>query len=218
MILDLSSCSLEALYKMQAEVEQALDRHREQEPSTKRAHTREHEIWVAVSHGYIENIQRIRDAIIAKKKVLTESAAEFAKKSFRFCKGVETNCRYSQEHLEKLLVLILEIYSAALVLPDVDPETVEDADKEYHAPLPALEKKDTYFMVLDPQGDSPEIGCSTISMDLSEIREDLLSGLTLYDDGHITDALWQWRFDFRSHWSYHAANAINALNPLVVDF
>jgi len=218
MILDLSSIPLDALYKMLSDVEEGLEKHRAQEPSTKRAHAREHEVWVAVSHGYIENIQRIRDEIIAKKKALTESAVEFAKKSFRFCKGVETNCRYSQEHLEKLLVLILEIYYAALVLPDVDPETVEDADKEYHAPLSALGKRDTYFMVLDPQGDAPEIGCSTISMDLSEIREDLLAGLTLYDDGHIMDALWQWRFDFRSHWSYHAANAINALNPLVMDF
>lgn len=61
-------------------------------------------------------------------------------------------------------------------------------------------------------------GCSAISMDLTEICDDLSAGLELYKDGHIMDALWQWRFDFRSHWSYHAASAINALNQLVMDF
>lgn len=218
MILDLSTIPLDALYKMLSEVEEGLEKHRAQEPSTKRAHAREHEIWVAVSHGYIENIQRIRDEIIAKKKALANVASEFAKKSFSFCKSAATNCIYSHDHLEKLLASIFEIYSAALALPDVEPETEDAPNRDHPAPLPALDKKDTYFMVLDPHGESPEIGCSAISMDLTEMCDDLFTGLELYKDGHIMDALWQWRFDFRSHWSYHAASAINALNQLVMDF
>ena len=109
MILDLSSIPLDALYKMLSEVEEGLEKHRAQEPSTKRAHAREHELWVAVSHGYIENIQRIRDEIIAKKKTLTDAASEFAKKSFRFRNIAEANCKYNHDHLEKLLVSIFEI-------------------------------------------------------------------------------------------------------------
>lgn len=218
MILDLSPIPLDALYKMLSDVEEGLEKHRAQEPSTKRAHAREHEIWVAVSHGYIENIQRIRDEIITKKKSLANVASEFAKKSFSFSKSAAANCIYSHDHLEKLLASIFEIYSAALALPDVEPETEDAPSREHPAPLPALDKKDTYFMVLDPHGESPEFGCSAISMDLTEICDDLFTGLELYKDEHIMDALWQWRFDFRSHWSYHAANAINALNQLVMDF
>lgn len=218
MILDLSPIPLDALYKMLSDVEEGLEKHRAQEPSTKRAHAREHEVWVAVSHGYIENIQRLRDEIIAKKKALTDAASDFAKKSFRFRNIAVANCKYNQDHLEKLLASIIEIYSAALTLPDVEPETEDAPSRDHSTPLPALDKKDTYFMVLDPHSESPEFGCSAISMDLTEICDDLSAGLELYKDGHIMDALWQWRFDFRSHWSYHAASAINALNQLVMDF
>ena len=76
MMLDLLSCSLEELYKMQEGVEGRLEKHRVQEPSTKRAHSREHEVWVLISHGYIEELHRIRDAIIEKKAKRTQKEAE----------------------------------------------------------------------------------------------------------------------------------------------
>ncbi len=72
MIIDYSGCSLESLYQMQSERELALDRHREKEPSTKRKHTKEHELWVAVTHTYLEDIRKIREEIVKKKKIQGE--------------------------------------------------------------------------------------------------------------------------------------------------
>lgn len=72
MILDYSQCSLEALYKMLSEQESSLERYRAQEPSTKRKHKKEHDLWVAISQAKLERIHEIREEIIKKKKIQGE--------------------------------------------------------------------------------------------------------------------------------------------------
>lgn len=72
MILDYSGCSLESLYQMLNEQETSLERYRAQEPSTKRKHQKEHDLWVAISQVKLERIQEIREEIIKKKKIQGE--------------------------------------------------------------------------------------------------------------------------------------------------
>lgn len=76
MKLDLLSYSLDELYMMQADYEREIQKHRQKEPSTKRKHFREHEIWVLVSDSLIETLHEIRDAIIAKKSAATVEQTE----------------------------------------------------------------------------------------------------------------------------------------------
>lgn len=68
MILDYSDCSLADLYEMLKEQEVSLENYRTQEPSTKRKHRKEHDLWVAISQAKLETIQIIRDEIISRKK------------------------------------------------------------------------------------------------------------------------------------------------------
>ena len=68
MIFDYSNCSLDALYEMLREQESSLERYRAQEPSTKRKHRKEHELWVAISQAKLERIHELREEIIRKKR------------------------------------------------------------------------------------------------------------------------------------------------------
>lgn len=72
MILDYSNCSLESLYEMLREQEASLEKYRAQEPSTKRKHRKEHDLWVAISQAKLERIHEIREVIIKKKKAQGE--------------------------------------------------------------------------------------------------------------------------------------------------
>lgn len=57
---------------MLSEQETALERYRALEPSTKRKHQKEHDLWVAISHAKLERIHKIREEIIKKKKIQGE--------------------------------------------------------------------------------------------------------------------------------------------------
>lgn len=76
MVLDLSIFSLEELYKILSEQEASLERHRVLEPSIKRKHKKEHDLWVAVSHTRLETIRKIRDEIILRKKAESKRETE----------------------------------------------------------------------------------------------------------------------------------------------
>jgi len=57
-----------------------------------------------------------------------------------------------------------------------------------------------------------------LSLDLTEILEDLDDGRSLLDPSRAiapADVLWQLRFDFTSHWGRHAATALKVVNSLL---
>lgn len=77
MILDYSNCSLESLYEMLREQEASLEKYRAQEPSTKRKHRKEHDMWVAISQAKFERIHEIREEIIKKQKENNNEKSEY---------------------------------------------------------------------------------------------------------------------------------------------
>ncbi len=56
-----------------------------------------------------------------------------------------------------------------------------------------------------------------VADDLADIYRDVAAALSLYDDGHVVEALWEFRESFRSHWGQHAVGAINAIHKYVAD-
>ncbi len=58
--------SLEELYDCQAKIEQQIKKIREEEPPTKRKYEDQHKIWFSVCHNWINELDKIRDAIIEK--------------------------------------------------------------------------------------------------------------------------------------------------------
>ena len=64
---DLTTYSLENLYKKQDWIEKHLAELRSDEPSTKRKNEKAHQIWFAMCQGCIDELKEIRDAIINVK-------------------------------------------------------------------------------------------------------------------------------------------------------
>ena len=132
-----------------------------------------------------------------------------------FCDVVNNDCASQKIPLEPLLAAAVQVYSAALGIPSVEPES-EDADTKERNPLNlSLDDSDIYWEVFDPYILEEPV-CGSLSDDISSVFYDLCEGMKCYQENRINDALWIWRFGFRTHWSYHLASAIRVLNQLVM--
>jgi hypothetical protein len=47
---------------------------------------------------------------------------------------------------------------------------------------------------------------------IADIFHDVDCGLRFFDAGQRTEAIWQWGFQFATHWGEHATSAIRALH------
>jgi Domain of unknown function (DUF5063) len=120
------------------------------------------------------------------------------------------------------------LYSAAAELPDLAPDsdglpdrtTNRDVYLALQGSLAALlGRHDAYHDIFDPSDPEDQKPVQhLLSLDLTEILEDLDDGRNLMDSSRAiapADVLWQWRFDFTSHWGRHAATALKVINSLL---
>ena len=120
------------------------------------------------------------------------------------------------------------LYGAAADLPEVAPDTEEppepgaarDEYQRLQGSLAALlGRYDPYREIFDPSDpDDREPVQSLLSIDLVEILEDVEYGRSLMDPNQRispADVLWQWRFDFATHWGRHAATALRVVSSLL---
>jgi hypothetical protein len=115
------------------------------------------------------------------------------------------------------------LYAAALDLPQVGPEN-EDGLPDL-PPLQLERAKNNlarfngfyYREFFDPdplQDEEPVMG--DVGDDLLDTYKDIRSGLLLFEQGKITEALWFWAFLHRIHWGRHAVGALFALHCLSI--
>jgi hypothetical protein len=147
----------------------------------------------------------------------------------QFCKAVVSfDGRKSDELLAKIASILGNLYSAALLLPDVSPAT----NRRRHSKRNLLQRTErykhlsnllaaklgavnSYWKVFDPP-DKKSLVSTTLSDDLADICLDLENGLVLQRSGAPrNDFLWQWRFDFRAHWGRHAVSALTAIHHVI---
>jgi hypothetical protein len=119
-----------------------------------------------------------------------------------------------------------ELYSIALSLPAVEPESSgtdeptlgADELTELHQSLKEkIGPIDTYWTVFDfTKNQEPVEG--SLAGDISEIYFDLKQSL-YRDDGGVpsSDVLFDCRFDFRSHWGRHLLGALTAIHHRSID-
>src|SRR5215469_7919419 len=119
-----------------------------------------------------------------------------------------------------------ELYSVALSLPAVEPETT-GADEapiqtdKFDALRRSLQRKigslDTYWQIFDStQKEEPAQG--SLSGDISEIYFDLKQGLELDKTGAPkSDILFDWRLDFQHHWGRHVLAALAAIHHQYIE-
>jgi hypothetical protein len=133
----------------------------------------------------------------------------------------------SAPHLETEVFLtnvghsMAELYSIALSLPAVGPETTDtdespfktDKWDELHRSLrEKIGPLDTYWTIFDfTEKQEPVQG--SLAEDISEIYFDLKQSLHLEEIGvPKSDVLFDWRLDFRSHWGRHLLGALTAIH------
>lgn len=158
--------------------------------------------------------------------------SEFADVAGAFCEAVANVHSWTPEaQLDRIHRLLPRAYSAALQLPDTSvlfddrDDAAEPQPDAVHAPIAPPRGLDQlanflglrrfYREVFDPYAE-PSEGEVTgdIIDDLGDIYRDLQRGLLHWQSGTPGEALWEWRFNFQSHWGEHATSALRAIFAL----
>jgi hypothetical protein len=63
--------------------------------------------------------------------------------------------------------------------------------------------------------EAPVIG--DVADDLADIYRDIKNGLWLHANRHSTEAIWEWKHSFNTHWGRHAVGALHALHCYMAD-
>lgn len=156
---------------------------------------------------------------------MDSSTDVFVQAARRYCTLVEDGgSANSWLFAQECLVTILELYRAALLLPEVAPDTIDFNARIEHelwdATRGRLEQKlsrDIYWEVFEPLDvEQPNPLCGSLSDDLSDIWRDVKDGLMVLDEDpeRAAEVVWQWRFTLESHWGHHASGAICVLHAL----
>lgn len=118
---------------------------------------------------------------------------------------------------------LAELYSSALHLPVVEPETAMADEtlfptEQWAALLQAIKDKigpqDAYWQVFDSmEKEAPVEG--SLAGDISEIYYDLKQDFQLEEkEISHSDLMWELRESFREHWGRHAIRALKAIHDL----
>ena len=122
--------------------------------------------------------------------------------------------------LSKCRLLLLQIYTLGVQLPDVEPEEIEFSKNDYPSPISSIEillgKYDMYNEVFDPIYDNEIVGAS-LSDDLADIYQDLKDPLIDFDNNKKNDAIWSWKFNIQGHCGDHLVDSLRAIHRLVND-
>ena len=156
------------------------------------------------------------------------SVRRFLNAARQYCALLESeDPRPQPELIRQVLPLLLSLYSAALELPDVEPEPdaktehemdSEDRKKFYKNVVKKVGGELPYQEVFEPfDPDDWEVVSGSLADDLSDIYFDIKRGLlTLGDLPEVSLAtVWRWRFNFEIHWGRHAASAIHAIHSFL---
>lgn len=151
-----------------------------------------------------------------------DAIAEFPAVAEEFCRFIDNCGGYERKRLvEDVSVLLARLCEVGARLPWVSPSTegtdftdesvAAHTSEEYQLSTKLREKLgnlDEYWDVFDLTQKEEAILCS-LSQDIAEIYMDLQAALRLQTSGaSLEDMYFDWRFDFRSHWSRHATCAL----------
>jgi hypothetical protein len=155
---------------------------------------------------------------------VVSSQQQFAVVAEAFIAVVDSSEGQSQtEFLRELERALTRLYEAGLTLDDLDPdENSPPLDRMTSDEAAALQRRlgrkfgahDFYAVVSDPYDLDSAPVTGSLADDVADIYRDLMKGFAELANGHVANALWQWKFDFDNHWGQHAAAAIYALYNL----
>jgi hypothetical protein len=132
--------------------------------------------------------------------------------------GIEKISAY--ELLFQSATILSNVYSLGMLLPDVDPST-DEPERYRGTPMmdPILKKigrYDSYSEIFDPVHED-EIVVGSLSDDLADIFADLKGPMISYESGEKADAIWQWKFNIKTHCGDHLVDSLRVMHRLVND-
>ncbi|WP_121614267.1 DUF5063 domain-containing protein [Mesobacillus foraminis] len=141
---------------------------------------------------------------------------EFFLSALIYCNIVEDlKSNKGNNKIKNLLVSLLDMYSKALCLPNIEPEDDEDSDIDLSVPRIIFNEYDHYWKVFNPYDLDGPVGAS-LSDDILNIYKDVKRGIFLYEKDRYAEAIWEWKFNFEIHWGHHAVDAIRALHSALL--
>lgn len=140
-------------------------------------------------------------------------AENFARIVRRYCDWAESSGEIDTD-LQTAQKILAELFLNVLDLPDdefgddakLDDVSVEQLEivRERFSKLPI----DGHWTVFDPINDEENDSVyGLLSDDLSDIYRDIKYGLLLFDAKHFSEAVWEWKFNFKIHWGRHLLDA-----------
>ena len=156
---------------------------------------------------------------------------QFVESATAFCDIVE-HCPVLTMHefVRRVHRVLPTLYAAALQLPQVQVDNAEippstltysQVQQLRHEVASKLGQYNLYWEALHLFAliDDKELGVGEIADDLVDVYCDLKFGLAAFDTGstqRMQEAVWQWKFEFASHWGNHLVDALRVLHRLVI--
>jgi hypothetical protein len=144
-------------------------------------------------------------------------AHEFYLSTMNFCNTVENfNSNIESDKYKTLLISLLDMYSKAFFLPDVEPQNDKEANIEISLPNINFNKYDCYWEVFNPYHLEEPL-MANLSDDILDIYKDVKRGIYLYNNNEHKEAISEWKINFEIHWGNHAVDAIRALHSVILN-
>ncbi len=143
---------------------------------------------------------------------MKNKTVNFLNSAIHYCILVENlNSNQETDKLKSLVISLMDLYSKALLLSDVEPENA--ALHEFNISLPQVnfEQYEYYWEVFNPYNFEAPV-CNSLSDDVLNIYKDVKEGIFLFERKKQKEAIWHWKFQFQTHWGGHAVDAIRALH------
>ena len=144
---------------------------------------------------------------------LQKKVKKFAEIVRRYCVWAEGSPDEINADMKMAEKILAELNYFVLDLPDDEFEDVQLEDisteqwktvRERFESLPV----DGYWTIFDPSKiEDKDAVFNELSDDLADIYRDIKYGLLLFDAGHFSEAVWQWKFHFKIHWGRHLLSA-----------
>ena len=146
-----------------------------------------------------------------------------------YCSKIEKSNSNGIEYLRIIQLELLELYRNALNIPKIDFLTdceydnkldKEEFEKTMNIISNQLDKNRYYWMTLNPTKieTESEIVLGDLLDDLSDIYKDLKYSLMIYNLNKIDCkeiAIFDFKFDFETHWNNHCVNALYGINYFI---
>lgn len=161
-------------------------------------------------------------------------AAHFGAIARRYCALVDAATAVEKtEFLLGLYRILPELVLEATRLPDIDGDGSDEEDVPPILQRPGMSNEEwgslygllkgkfggatLYWTVFNPLKDEEAI-TGSLADDVADVYRDLLKGVLLIDRyAANSEAIWEWRFGFHSHWGDHAISALRAIHWLFSD-